>query len=245
MCSFHIALLLQALAALHAVSKFRKKKQKKPKTLVSWFCKGGWRSRQQLNLNLTDKDSLQDEPSLEEVRARRIWGQFRFFFSLFLLNPCLTPYRDPERLAGKDQGLRRSFWQMKMMHGFHLLRSVCFLPLLDVHTHTPSSFSLYLYLLCATLYTNFSVFGCCPTPLSSLFISLAKTGTGRLRGGSIRGDILSASLCREGYLWHSRTFPLLSLAIREAAEQSGKSKPEGVFTLQEYWYCEALVHIVP
>lgn len=97
---------------------------------------------QRLNINLTDKVFRRVEPFREELRSHRIWGQLQLF-----LNPCLTPYREPEGLTGKDRGLRRSFRQMKMMHGFLLSLSVCLLSLSQMHTHTdthtPSSFSLY------------------------------------------------------------------------------------------------------
>ncbi len=89
---------------------------------------------QQLNINLTDKVFWRVEPFREELRSHRIWGQLQF-----LLNPCLTPYREPEGLTGRDRGLKRSFRQMKMMHGFllSLSLSLClpFVSLTDAHTY--------------------------------------------------------------------------------------------------------------
>lgn len=78
--------------------------------------------------------------------------------------------------------------------------SVCLLSLSLSHTctHIPPHTILFfpvLYLLHATLYTHFSLSGCCPTSLSSPFISLAKTGTGRLRRGRVLGEPFFLPLC--------------------------------------------------
>lgn len=153
-CLFFYISLFFRKKAFHVLSEYRKKRV----VVVLWFLLGRMRvTSQQLNINRTDKVFRRVEPFWEELRAHRIWGQLQL-----LLNPCLTPYRDPEGLTGKDRGLRRSFRQMKMMHGFLHSLTVS-LRCAHISTHT-ILFLPVLYLLRATLYTHFSL---------SLFLSLA------------------------------------------------------------------------
>lgn len=199
---------------------------------------------QQLNINLTDKVFWRVRRFWEEPRAHRIWGQLQL-----LLNPCLTPYRDPEGLTGKDWGLRRSFRQMKMIHGFLLSVSAFCLPfsLRRTHTYSNTSLSFPLYFIYSmqpcTLISLF-LSGCCPTSMSSPFISLAKTGRSRLRKGRVLGEPFFLSLC-DGRVTVSTAEPSLCWVWSLERLQSGGGEeelPVGVFTWQEYWYCKTLLY---
>lgn len=192
-----------------------------------WFCRSGgltFTSRR-LNINLPDKVFQRwalfggSESSLH-LRATTF-----FFFSL---NPCLTPHRGAVRLTSKDQGLQRSFAQMKMMHDF--LLSV-FLP----QTHTPSPVFLSLYFIK-------SVQPCTNISLSSIwqlskllrrrFSSIGEDKNRQIKRRKYWGRcflfFFFPSVCYGvmvggggGYRHHSGALPLQSSVITEAAEHLG------------------------
>lgn len=95
------------------------------------------------------------------------------------------------------------------------------------HPHTHILFLSVLRLLCATSFDRLppSLSGCCPTSLSSPFISVSKKGTSRLRKGRVLGEMFFfASLCRGVGGWEGVALGTaeLGLVIREAAKQQGQ-----------------------